>query len=100
MASVPTTMIDAPETVFTWGAPPLVFGRGALEEVGHHAAALGLRRVAIVTDRVLAGLELPDRVARLLDAAGIDLERIRGRPHRTHGQLVARCRGLGQGRTA
>jgi alcohol dehydrogenase class IV len=71
MASVPTTTASPSETVFTWGAPPLVFGRGAFEEVGHHAAALGLRRVAIVSDASLARLELPDRAARSLESAGI-----------------------------
>jgi len=69
-------MAEAPvsrpsETVFTWGAPPLVFGVGALDELGHHAAALGLRRVALVTDPGLAGTELPDRAERSLTAAGI-----------------------------
>lgn len=59
------------ETVFTWGAPPLVFGRGALDELGYHAAALGLRRVALVTDPGLAGTELPDRAERSLTAAAV-----------------------------
>jgi hydroxyacid-oxoacid transhydrogenase len=59
------------ETVFTWGAPPLVFGRGAFDELGHHAAALGLRRVAVVTDEGLARTDLPERAARSLGAAGI-----------------------------
>ena len=59
------------ETVFTWSAPPLVFGRGAFEELGQHVAALGLRRVALVTDPGLTRTELPERAARLLRAAGI-----------------------------
>lgn len=59
------------ETVFTWGAPPLVFGRGASDELGHHAAALGLRRVALVTDPGLAESPLPDRAERSMTAAGI-----------------------------
>ena len=59
------------ETVFTWSAPPLVFGRGAFEELGQHVAALGLRRVALVTDPGLTRTGLPERAARLLRAAGI-----------------------------
>jgi alcohol dehydrogenase class IV len=65
------TMAGPSETVFTWGAPPLVFGRGALDEIGHHAAALGVRHLAIVTDPGLAGLGLLDRASGLLGASGI-----------------------------
>ena len=50
MPSVAKTRVLPSETVITWSAPPLVFGRGAFDELGHHAAALGLRRVALVTD--------------------------------------------------
>jgi alcohol dehydrogenase class IV len=75
MASIPEPLPGSPETVFTWGAPPLVFGRGAFDEVGHHAADLGLRHVAIVSDRRLAELGLPDRAARRLDDAGIRTSR-------------------------
>jgi hydroxyacid-oxoacid transhydrogenase len=71
MPSVAMTMAGPSETVFTWGAPPLVFGRGAFDEIGHHAAAMGLRRVAVVTDPGLAGMGLADRATRLLDTAGI-----------------------------
>jgi alcohol dehydrogenase class IV len=65
------TMAGPSETVFTWGAPPLVFGRGAFDEVGHHASSLGLRRVGIVTDPGLAALGLAERAGGLLDAAGV-----------------------------
>lgn len=61
----------SPETVFTWGAPQLVFGRGAFDEVGQHAAALGVRRVAVVTDAGLSRTDLPERAVRSLYAAGI-----------------------------
>ncbi len=67
-----TAAPEASETVFTWGAPPLVFGRGALDEVGHHAAGLGLRRVAVVTDAGLARTDLPGRATRSLAAAGVE----------------------------
>ena len=71
MPGVATTMAGPSETVFTWGAPPLVFGRGAFDEIGHHAASLGLRRVAIVTDAGLAGLGLVGRAGGHLDELGI-----------------------------
>ena len=71
MPSVAKTRVLPSETVFTWSAPPLVFGRGAFDELGHHAAALGLRRVALVTDPGLARTDLPERAGRLLGAAGI-----------------------------
>jgi hydroxyacid-oxoacid transhydrogenase len=71
MPGVAATMAGSSETVFTWGAPPLVFGRGAFEEIGHHATSLGLRHVAIVSDPGLAGLGLTDRAGGLLRDAGI-----------------------------
>jgi hydroxyacid-oxoacid transhydrogenase len=71
MPSVATTVAGPSETVFTWGAPPLVFGRGAFDEIAHHAAALGLRRVTIVTDPGLAAIGVLDRASQLLDGAGI-----------------------------
>jgi hydroxyacid-oxoacid transhydrogenase len=70
--SVAMTVASPTETVFTWSTPPLVFGRGAFEEIGAHAAALGLRRVALVTDPALAATGLSDRAGSLLHAAGID----------------------------
>jgi len=59
------------ETVFTWGAPPIKFGTGAIDEVGEDAKALGLRRVAIVTDPGLVRLGLAGRVEAALTAAGV-----------------------------
>ena len=42
------------ESAFAIEAPRIVFGRGALSELGDQARALGLRRVALFTDRRLA----------------------------------------------
>ncbi len=42
------------ETSFAIEAPRIIFGRGALLELGDQARALGLRRVALFTDRRLA----------------------------------------------
>lgn len=61
------------ESVFTWAAPPLVFGAGALDETGAHVAALGLRRVALVTDPGVVRTGLPARVEASLRAAGVDV---------------------------
>ena len=38
------------ETIFTWGAPPLKFGAGAVDEIGFEMAQFGARRVLIITD--------------------------------------------------
>ena len=59
------------ETVFTWGAPPIKFGIGAIDEVGEDAKALGLRRVGIVTDPGLVRLGLAGRVEASLTAARV-----------------------------
>jgi hydroxyacid-oxoacid transhydrogenase len=67
----PTNSGIAAETVFTWTAPPLVIGRGAFDELGQHARAMGLRHVAVVTDAGIARTGLADRAVRSLDAAGI-----------------------------
>ena len=61
------------ETVFTWSAPPIVFGPGALDETGDHVAALGVGRVAIVTDAGIVRSGLADRVERSLNAAGVEV---------------------------
>src|SRR5256885_10957555 len=57
---------DAREGIFAIDASSLVFGRGALHEVGDHARALGMKRVAIFTDPVVAKLEWLDRVRKSL----------------------------------
>ena len=54
------------ETVFTYGAPQLKFGRGASDEIGYDLAGLGVRRVLVVTDAGLAATGLPKRIIRSL----------------------------------
>lgn len=56
----------AKETVFTWGATPLKFGAGAVDEIGFDVAQYGARRVLILTDAGVAATELPNRVADAL----------------------------------
>src|SRR6201997_455982 len=62
------------ETVFTWGAPPLKFGVGALDEIGYDCAHMGLDRVLIVTDEGVAATGIPQRAAESLRAAGLKPE--------------------------
>jgi hydroxyacid-oxoacid transhydrogenase len=64
----------ATETVFTWGAPPLKFGPGALDELGYDLAGLGVERVLIVTDVGVAATGIPDRAAAAARAAGLAVD--------------------------
>jgi len=60
-----------PESVFTYGAPALKFGSGAVDEIGHDVAALGARRVLVVTDVGVLATGAPGRVADALESAGL-----------------------------
>jgi alcohol dehydrogenase class IV len=60
------------ESVFAIDPVPIRFGPGALREVGHEAAALGLKRAAIFTDAQVGRLEALHLVARALADAGVD----------------------------
>jgi hydroxyacid-oxoacid transhydrogenase len=66
------------ETVFTWGGPAVKFGAGAVDEIGHDVAALGTRRVLVVTDADMAATGLPNRVLDHLRASGIEAELFSG----------------------
>ena len=77
------------ETIFTWGAPPLKFGAGAVDEIGFEMAQFGARRVLILTDPQINALgigahrRIPDQAR---DHLG-DLRRGARRAHRRqHGQ--------------
>ncbi|MBZ4018801.1 iron-containing alcohol dehydrogenase, partial [Streptomyces purpurogeneiscleroticus] len=59
------------ETVFTWAAPPLKFGLGALAETGQDLRALGVTNALVITDPGVAASEVPDRVAHAIKAAGL-----------------------------
>lgn len=59
------------ETVFTWAAPPIKFGVGAIAELGWDVAQLGVRRALVVTDRGVAATGLAGEVAGILQAAGV-----------------------------
>ncbi|WP_019806983.1 hydroxyacid-oxoacid transhydrogenase [Saccharomonospora halophila] len=62
------------ETVFTWGATPLKFGAGAVDEIGADLARQGLRRVLVITDPGVAATGVPRRVADAAEAAGLTVE--------------------------
>jgi hydroxyacid-oxoacid transhydrogenase len=50
------------ETIFTWGAPPLKFGAGALDEIGFEMSQYGVGRVLIITDANVNSIGIPHRI--------------------------------------
>src|SRR3981081_4251545 len=64
----------AEETIFTWGAPPLKFGAGAVDEIGFEMAQHGASRVLILTDPRINELGVPARIAGSLAKHGINSE--------------------------
>ena len=62
------------ETIFTWGAPPLKFGAGAIDEIGFEMAQYGAKRVLILTDPRINELGIPARIAESLSKRGISSE--------------------------
>ncbi|MFT4011317.1 MAG: hydroxyacid-oxoacid transhydrogenase [Nocardioidaceae bacterium] len=61
------------ETVFTYAAPSLKFGVGASNEIGYDLAALGARRVLLVTDPGVAATGSPARIADSIAATGAEV---------------------------
>ncbi len=61
------------DTSFAMDASAVVFGRGSLAELGDHARALGLARVALFTDPRLAAAPFVDVALRALRGAGVDV---------------------------
>ncbi len=61
------------ESVFTYGAPALKFGRGASDEIGCDLAALGARRVLVISDPGVMAVGHPQRVAERIAAYGIEV---------------------------
>ncbi|HAQ59249.1 MAG TPA: alcohol dehydrogenase [Microbacterium sp.] len=62
------------ESVFTWGAPPLKFGVGALAEVGLEVAATGAASCLVITDPGVRAAGIPDQVKDHIVAAGVKAE--------------------------
>ncbi len=65
-------MTEGSDRGFTLGMPTFTFGRGVLAEAGDEARELGLRRVALFTDRFLATGPLVAKVRASLERAGVD----------------------------
>lgn len=61
------------DSAFLVDASAIVFGPGVLAEAGDHARALGLKRIALFTDRRLAALEHVAIVRESLKSAGLDV---------------------------
>jgi hydroxyacid-oxoacid transhydrogenase len=65
-------LIESSDRGFTLGMPTFTFGSGVLAEVGDNARDLGLKRVALFTDRKLASGEHVAKVKASLAAASVD----------------------------
>ncbi len=50
------------EQIFAFIPTAIRFGAGALEEIGHDASAMGLSRVAVFSDKMVAAPEAMDTV--------------------------------------
>jgi hydroxyacid-oxoacid transhydrogenase len=75
MSAGPDLGVDlTEETIFTWGAPPLKFGAGAVDEIGFEMTQYGARRVLILTDPRINSLGIPARIADSLTRHGITSE--------------------------
>ena len=61
------------DTAFAVDVSAITFGPGVLAEVGDHARARGIERVALMTDKVLGGLEHVAIARKSLADAGIDV---------------------------
>ena len=59
------------ESVFTYAAPGLKFGRGASNELGWDVEQLGARRVLLVTDPGVAATGHPERIAEQMRGRGL-----------------------------
>jgi alcohol dehydrogenase class IV len=66
-------LVDGGDAAFSIDASRVVFGRGALAELGAHVRALGGSRVALFTDRNLARFPHVEVARRSLAAAGLDV---------------------------
>jgi hydroxyacid-oxoacid transhydrogenase len=54
--------VTTDETIFTWGAPPLKFGAGALDEIGFELSQYEVKRVLILTDPGVNAVGIPQRI--------------------------------------
>ncbi len=66
--------VEGHEQAFSVDTNAITFGRGCVVEVGSRAAALGMKRVAVMTDPRVAELELCHAILKSLRSAAIDVE--------------------------
>lgn len=66
--------VHANESIFTWAAPPLKFGVGAIDEIGAEVAAIGASSCLVITDSGVRDTGFPDRIRENLLAAGVKAE--------------------------
>lgn len=66
-------LVEGSDQGFTIGMPTFTFGAGVLAEAGANARELGMKRVALFTDRGLVDGEHVAKVKASLAAAGVDL---------------------------
>ncbi|MEM7169470.1 MAG: hydroxyacid-oxoacid transhydrogenase [Pseudomonadota bacterium] len=64
---------DDGDSAFSIDTASITYGHGCLKEAGDHAAAMGLKRIALMTDATLAKLEPVVRTRQSLLAAGLDV---------------------------
>jgi len=64
--------LEGSDRGFTVGMPTFTFGSGVLAEAGDNAVELGMKRVALFTDRSLASGEHVAKVNASLTTAGVD----------------------------
>jgi hydroxyacid-oxoacid transhydrogenase len=62
------------ESVFTWAAPPLKFGDGALDEIADEVIRLGGGSCLVITDSGVRDTGIPDRLVAQLESAGVRAE--------------------------
>lgn len=62
------------ESVFTWAAPPLKFGNGALDELASEIQQLGGQSCLVITDSNIRETGIPDQVLHQLKKANISAE--------------------------
>jgi len=66
-------LAEGGDAAFSVDISAITFGPNCLAEAGDQARQLGIRRIALLTDARLAGLEHVDVVRRSLAAAGLDV---------------------------
>jgi len=64
---------DGHEGIFSVDISSISFGHGVLKEAGEHAKALGMTRVALLTDQTLINLPCVAQVRDAIRAAGLDV---------------------------